>query len=405
MWSLREFLPKFEQEITLFEGGTPLFPLKNFDLLPNLHVKCEFRNPTGSFRDRACSLIMSDMRSRHITNIINASTGSFSISLAAYAAKAQTKATVIVPENIELAKIEQMQLYGAQVIQKGISLEEAMNYADTLIPKKNYYLPHPKENLLTIEGQKTIGLEIALQKEKIENIIIPRGSGTMIVSVYQGLLDALESGWITSLPRIFAISLENARDAHLAESLEGLQTPILLENVDRIIKDTGGKSIEIKAQQMIEDAMKLAKLEGIFIEPASASVISAAKHLFTENELKKGDTIAILSGTGLNAMNVFASRLRGMDKVVWGISKRSTARFEILELIGTQKANYAPGILESLSNPNSIQSIYQHLANMEEEGLIFDEQPEKKRKNYKITVKGKKLLESMKDIIDLQSID
>ncbi len=401
MWSFESFLPKFNNRITLHEGNTPICNIRNFPSLHDLQVKLEFRNPTGTFRDRACSLIATDMIQRGKKKITNASTGSFSISMAAYAAQAQTQATTVVPENIELSKIEQMELYGANVIRKGNTLEEAMVYADSLINPKKDYLPIPKDNLLTILGQKTIGLEIAWQNPEIENIVIPQGSGTLIVSIYQGLCDALKSGWITELPRIYGVSLENARDAHLAESLV-MKTPMLQDEVNRIIEITEGTLIEISAQQMIEDAMELAKMEGLFIEPASASVISAAKSLFSEGELAKSKTLAILSGTGLNTMNVFASRLRGVKKVVWGISKTSTSRFEILNLIGEQKATYAPAIKDLLSQNQTIQSIYQHLSNLENEELIVDKFPEKKRKNYVLTAKGIQVLEAMREMLDLQ---
>ena len=87
MWSLTSFLPSFSSKISLFEGNTPTISLQNIKELKNLKVKLEFRNPTGTFRDRACSLIMSDICSQNKKKIISASTGSFGISLSAYAAR------------------------------------------------------------------------------------------------------------------------------------------------------------------------------------------------------------------------------------------------------------------------------------------------------------------------------
>jgi len=135
------------------------------------------------------------------------------------------------------------------------------------------YYASPENNLLTIEGQKTIGLELALQKDKLDNILVPRGSGSLIYSIYRGFEDAISSGWINEYPKIYAISLEKTKVAHLAESLE-VKEVFLLDEVKKIINKTKGKEIEIDAESMLDEALELAKYEGLFIEPASASVLS-----------------------------------------------------------------------------------------------------------------------------------
>ncbi|MHA1217646.1 MAG: threonine synthase, partial [Candidatus Heimdallarchaeaceae archaeon] len=99
MWSFRDFLPEYAKPISLYEGNTPLIEVKNIENLADLSLKLEFRNPTGSFRDRASSLIISDVVKKKYSQVIGASTGSFSISLSAYAAKAGIKSLSVVPQN------------------------------------------------------------------------------------------------------------------------------------------------------------------------------------------------------------------------------------------------------------------------------------------------------------------
>ena len=185
MWSLNAFLPDFSQPISLIEGNTPLVPVINISDYSNLSLKLEFRNPTGSFRDRACSLIVSDAVQKNLTNVIGASTGSFSISLAAYAAKAMINSVNVVPQNLELSKIEQIKIYGGSVIEKGESVDEAIKHSYELKRSSESYYVSPENNLLTIEGQKTIGLELALQKDKLEYLLVPRGSGSLIYSIFR----------------------------------------------------------------------------------------------------------------------------------------------------------------------------------------------------------------------------
>ncbi|MBY9001368.1 MAG: pyridoxal-phosphate dependent enzyme [Candidatus Heimdallarchaeota archaeon] len=399
MWSLNAFLPNFSKPISLVEGNTPLLPITNIENYQNLSLKLEFRNPTGSFRDRACSLIISDAVEKNVNNIIGASTGSFSISLAAYAAKARINSVNVVPQNLELSKIEQIKVYGGIVVEKGESVDEAINHSLEMQKNSDSYYASPENNLLTIEGQKTIGLELALQKDRLDCILVPRGSGSLIYSIYRGFEDAISSGWIEEYPKIYAISLEKTQVAHLAESLE-VQEAFLLDKVKKIIQETEGKEIEIDAESMLDEALELAKNEGLFIEPSSASVLVAAKSLIKEKEITAESTVAILSGSGMNTLNVYAARLRGKKKIVWGLSESSTTKFEILNLIADKKADYGYFIWISLGKNQSLQSIYQHLTELEEKGLIVPSEKEVKRKHYELTKKGLETLVNMRNLID-----
>jgi threonine synthase len=403
IWSFAPFLPSFSSQISLQEGATPIISLSNFPELQGLKVKLEFRNPTGSFRDRASALLVSDAKSIHKKHIIGASTGSFGISLSAYTVKGRLKATNFVPSNLELSKIEQMKIYGAKVVDTHGTLDSAINQAKILIKQQDAYFPNPNENLLTIEGQKTIGLELAFQLENIENIILPRGSGSLIISVYRGLLDAQASGWIEKIPHIYAVSLDPNSNVSLVESLE-IKDPRLMHEVTRILKLTQGQEYSIDALEMLKDAIAFAKSEGLFIAPGSASVLSAVKQLKDDKNIDITNTVAILSGSGLNAMNIFATQLGRKKKVVWGLSETSTTRFKILNIIATQQANYAPAIANIFGKTPSLQAIYQNLALLEKDGLIVDQTPNKKRKSYILTKKGQDLLENLQNIIDLRNL-
>jgi threonine synthase len=399
MWSLREFLPNFQNIISLSEGNTPFLHLSRDKKLKGLNVKLEFRNPTGTFRDRACSLIVSDAVEKKTKKIVGVSTGSFSISLAAYAAKAGIDSLNVVPQNLELSKIEQMKIYGGLVIEKGETVEDAIKESEAIVSKEKGYFASPEQNILTIEGQKTISLEIALQSDDIDAVIVPRGSGSLIFSIYRGFEDAKKSEWIKKIPRIFSVSLEKTKIAHLAESLK-IKKPFMLDEVQKLVKETEGDEIEIDARVMINEALALARQEGLFIEPSSASVLAAAKILAKDGKIDESKTVAILTGSGFNALNIYATQLRGKKKVVWGLSESSTTKFEILNLIAGRKATYGYSIWKSLGESQSIQSIYQHLNELEKRGLIAVSDVESKRKEFELTRKGFETIEKMRALID-----
>ncbi|MHA1512237.1 MAG: pyridoxal-phosphate dependent enzyme [Promethearchaeota archaeon] len=401
MWSLKSFLPKFSNIISLVEGNTPIIQIKNIPEIKNLNVKLEFRNPTSSFRDRASSLIVSDALSKKSNEIIGASTGSFSISLAAYTSHAALKSTAFIPRNLELSKIEQLKMYGTKIVDTNKNLDEAIKSAKNYALEQKGYFPTPNDNILTIEGQKTIGLELILQLADIENVIIPRGSGTLILSIFRGFEDAIESGWISKYPKIFAVSLKSTSSSHIAESLE-MKAPPLLDHIKKILKKTEGRELQIDAVDMIKDAIEVAKKEGLFIEPASASVISAAKELALKG-IDLRTTVGILTGSGLNALNKFAFQMRNLKKTVWGLSETSTRRFEILNLIAEKNATHGYAIWVSLGKKKTIQSIYHHLDSLNHDGLIEFQEVGNTKKCI-ITNKGQDMLNKMREIIDLREI-
>ncbi|QEE16251.1 pyridoxal-phosphate dependent enzyme [Promethearchaeum syntrophicum] len=402
MWSLNPFLPKFSEIASLVEGNTPIIQIRNIPEIKDVNIKLEFRNPTSSFRDRASSLIVSDALSKKSKEIIGASTGSFSISLAAYASQAALKSTTFIPGNLDLSKIEQLKMYGTKIIDTNKNLDEAIKSAKNYTLEKKGYFPIPNDNLLTIEGQKTIGLELILQLKDIDNVIIPRGSGTLLLSIYRGFEDAIESGWISKFPKIFAVSLKSSSSSHFAESLE-MKAPPLINQIKKIIKKTHGKEISIDALDMIKDASEVAMKEGLFIEPASASVISAAKNL-TPKDINPQKTVAILTGSGLNALNKFAFRMRNLKKTVWGLSETSTRRFEILNIIAENKnTTHGYAIWASLGKKKTIQSIYHHLDSLNQDGLIKFQEVGNTKKCI-ITNKGIDILNKMREIIDLREI-
>jgi threonine synthase len=400
MWSLQSFLPSFPQIISFNEGATPTLALKNYPDLKDLKVKLEFRNPTGSFRDRASSLIVSHAVDQKASCLINASTGSFSISLAAYCAAAKIPCISYIPQNLELSKVEQLQLYNSLIIKKGDSLEEAIYHARLEAEKQKAYRPIPTDHLWTIEGQKTISLEMTLQIDHISDVIVPLGSGSLIISLYRGFEDAVAVGWIKNIPRIHSVSLKETGSARLIESLEHKETDLLSEAI-KIVKITNGTDIILDSSEMVEDAIELARWEGLFVEPASASVVSAAKKLVQDKNIDLNACVAILTGSGLNALNVFASQSRQIKKAIWGVATTSTTKYEILNLIDSNKANHGYAIWETLGKGISQQGIYQHLAELEQKGLIIYDVGERKKKTYKLTQKGLLALQQFQNIIDL----
>ena len=121
LWRYRELLPlrDMTHALTLGEGNTPLVPVTNLGLMlgrPQIFIKDERQNPTGSFKDRQAALAVSVMREAGITEAVVASTGNVAISYAAYGARAGLKVYAFLTSLVPPEKMRECALYGAQVI-------------------------------------------------------------------------------------------------------------------------------------------------------------------------------------------------------------------------------------------------------------------------------------------------
>src|ERR1700690_4037489 len=98
--------------VSLGEGNTPFLSAKISGR--EIYFKCEYSNPTGSFKDRGTSTLVSFLRSRGVTEAIEDSSGNAGASFAAYAARAGIKARVYVPDSASGPKRKQIEAYGAE---------------------------------------------------------------------------------------------------------------------------------------------------------------------------------------------------------------------------------------------------------------------------------------------------
>jgi len=203
----------------------------------------------------------------------------------------------------------------------------------------------------------------------LDNVVVSRGNGSLVLSLYRGFQDAIESNLITQMPKIYSAALKRGYGSHFAESLE-IQKPVLLRYISPIIKETDGKELYVEPMEIIEDALDFAKKEGIFLEPASSSVITAYQELILKNKITLALAFCILTGSGLNELNIYAAQIGDKKKIIWGLSSSSTTKFEILNLIAEKKAEYGYVIWSILGKNYSKQSIYQHLSELEKKGYI-----------------------------------
>lgn len=294
-WKYHSFMPlkyhNISNIITMGEGNTPLININHLKSkwIDNLDLKCEYLNLTGSFKDRASALEVT--LSQGYDEIIVATTGNMGASLATYAAFANIKCKIFIPENIHNNKIEQMKMCGAEVITvKG-------NYTDAMIAAEQYYLEHPNSYLagdygIRVEGTKSVGFEICDQLEWIapDYIIVPVGNGTLLWSIYKSFSDLVGIGIINKMPRIIGIKSDNPE--HTIASAIACPKP----NAEHVISKIAYKIIKVNDDEIMFAREMLAK-NGFFVEPAGAAAFAGLEKVNIN-----GDVIVLLTGNGKNGI-------------------------------------------------------------------------------------------------------
>lgn len=319
-----KFLPVNEKtpRISLNEGNTPLIPLVNLSerVGAKVFVKYEGANPTGSFKDRGMVLAVAKALEEGSKAIMCASTGNTSASAAAYAARANIKAIVLIPKGkIALGKLAQAMIYGAKILQINGNFDRCLelvkeitsNYPITLVNSLNPY---------RLEGQKTAAFEIIDELGDAPDYhFIPVGNAGNITSYWMGYKEYYEHGISKKLPKMMGFQAEGAAPivkGHPVENPETIATAIRIGNPaswKKAVKarDESGGVIEAVSDEEILDAQRLlASSEGIFCEPASAASIAGLIKKSREGIFKPEDiVVCTLTGNGLKDPNVVISRI------------------------------------------------------------------------------------------------
>lgn len=320
VWRFRELLPFCddpEKVVTMEEGDTPLLKAPGcaeYVGLPNLLVKHQGWNPTGSFKDPGMSAAITQARILGMKVVACSSTGNTSAAEAAYARRAGVLPIVLIPEGkISLGKLSQSLDYGALTIQIKGDFDVTMKLIMQVAPELGIYVVN-SINPFRIEGQKTIVPELLeqLDWQVPDRIVVPGGNLGHASSVWKGLRELEELGFIEKFPRITIIQAKQADplykavtkgESHLtpvhADTLAtaiNIGNPVSFEKALQGVKETDGWITEVTEQE-IADAKAVIGKDGIGCEPASAVTIAGLRRIVrggTDAPLNENETIVVI---------------------------------------------------------------------------------------------------------------
>ncbi|HZY10137.1 MAG TPA: threonine synthase [Bacteroidota bacterium] len=331
MWRYREMLPVFDDLaiVSLGEGWTPVLHLKKLGDemgLPNLYLKEEGINPTGSFKARGLSVAVSKAKELGVKEVMIPSAGNAGGALAAYAAKAGMKAHIFVPRDTPKVNINEIPFYGSEIYLVDGVISDAAKKMKEMSQGKNWFDMSTLKEPYRLEGKKTMGYEIAEQFNwRLPDVIIyPTGGGTGLIGMWKAFDELEKLGWISGKkPRMVSVQASDCapivkafqngkREAEFWKDsrtiASGLRVPKPF--ADTIILDvlyaSYGTAMAISDDELLNEMKHVAKIEGIFLCPEGATTIAAVRRLIRSGWIKSSETVVVFNtGSGYKYIELY----------------------------------------------------------------------------------------------------
>ena len=326
MWRYDAVLPDADP-VSLGEGFTPMLPSREF---PNVYIKDEGLNPTGSFKARGLSAAVTMARHFALKKLAIPSAGNAAGALAAYAAAAKLEAHIFMPKDVPVANRVECDYYGANVtLIDGLISDCAKKVADmkkaSFWEKEGWFDVSTTKEPYRVEGKETMGYEVAEQLgwRMPQGIIYPTGGGVGLLGMWKAFDEMETLGWIGP-ERAKMIAVQASGCAPVVKAWEegkssaemwtdaatlasGLRVPkpygdyLILD----ILKKSKGTAIAATDAEILEATRHWAKNEGIFAAPEGAACLVAYRKLLASKFFKPEDTVVLFNtGNGMKYLDV-----------------------------------------------------------------------------------------------------
>jgi threonine synthase len=312
-------------------GNTPLVRAGKLGAelgLDSLWVKNDGLNPSGSLKDRASFLVVAEARRIGERRIVTASTGNAASALAAVCASTDREALIFVPASAPRAKLVQMVLYGARVVPVRGTYDDAFRLSLQYTERRGGLNRNTAYHPLTIEGKKTVGLELwrDLGFRAPDAVVVAAGDGVILAGVHKAFVDLVRAGFLETLPRLVCVQAETSDAIHRyvqtgryadaahpttrADSIS-VSCPSNAHWARRAVLESGGLSLLVGDAEILEAQRRLARTTGIFAEPAAAAAAAGLVKLQgTEGRLRRDAVVVVLAtGHGLKDVDAPLSHL------------------------------------------------------------------------------------------------
>lgn len=318
LWRYRAFLPLPDQAkpISMGEGFTPLVETQLDGI--TFFSKLDFLNPTGSFKDRGTTVLVSAIKSFGVTRALDDSSGNAAASLSAYAARAGIAAEIFTPAHASPAKLAQIEVYGARLNRVEGPRENAARAAQERAACGDAYYASHYYSPFVMAGMKTTAWEMweQLGRRAPDAVIAPVGHGSNLLGIARGFRELCYAGLVEKMPRLFAAQSENIAPIPLAiergldetPEIESKRTiaegiaitrPVHGKELLCALRESDGGAVAVSEEEIMQARIDLAHV-GLYVEPTTATAVAAWRKL--RGQIRASDTVVVtLTGSGLKS--------------------------------------------------------------------------------------------------------
>ncbi|MBN1999362.1 threonine synthase [candidate division KSB1 bacterium] len=315
LWRYREVLPVINDDciVTFDEGYTSLVPVR-FGRC-TVFLKQDQLFPTGSFKDRGASVMVSKMKELGIRRVVEDSSGNAGCAVAAYCASAGIDCTIYVPESTSPGKTKQIESYGARLVK--VPGDRDQTARETLKAAKSVYYASHVWNPYFFHGLKTFAYEVCEQLawHAPDVVILPVGNGSLLLGAFLGFNELLSDRVIDQMPVLIGVQaalcppLARAFDAPhgkfekpssrtLAEGI-AICEPLRALQILNAVRLTNGRFITVTEEEIVTSLRKMGE-RGFYIEPTAAATMAAVeKYCSSVNDDRV--IVSVVTGHGLKA--------------------------------------------------------------------------------------------------------
>lgn len=326
LWRYREALPVLADEyiVSMDEGLTPLLP---FDLDGRqVWIKQDHLFPSGSYKDRGATVLISKARELGIKEVVEDSSGNAGCAIAAYCARAGIACHIYAPASTSSGKLAQIQFYGGKLHLTPGSREDTAA-AVLKAAETTYYAGH-SWNPFFFHGVKTFAFEIFEQLgwKAPDTLVLPVGNGTLLLGAAIGFRELAGEGLLERIPKIIAVQAAGCAplakafqegldvvlpiDQHdtLAEGI-AIAAPVRSSQILEAVRSSGGFFLTVSENEIVQ-SLKWAGQKGAYIEPTAAATIAGVRK-YLQDLPQQEQIVSVFTGHGLKSTEKMLKILAG----------------------------------------------------------------------------------------------
>jgi threonine synthase len=317
---------------------TPLYKCTKLEQdtgLKNVYLKDDTRLPSGSFKDRAGSVVMTVAREKNVKGYACASTGNAGCSWACMGAACGVKVTIYVPKAIPKGKLAQLKVYGADVRIVDGNYDRAYDLCAKECLEKGFFNRNTGYNPYTREGKKSVAFEIweQLGYKAPGAVFVSVGDGNIISGTWKGFRDLKALNLIDQMPQIVAVqsdksdavirTIEKMRETGVSrvKEVEVVSATTRADSISvdqprdglaaaRAVLETDGKAVRVSDEEILDNIPYIAAATGIFAEPSASTSVAGLRKFAAQDDITilRDPVVCLVTGNGLKDIGAVLER-------------------------------------------------------------------------------------------------